>query len=229
MTRKDGMPQAGGHEPVDEADDDGDAHGDEEGQLQGHAGLVDERPHEHGREAEDRADREVELAGRHEQGHGQRDHAQLRREHQQVAEVAGRQVRGGQEREDDERQDEQPEGPGLRLRDGALEPLDEARRCGWPSGVLRWCCFGHVWLRVQSAALLRRRAGSGGARGRRGSAGLCLSRSTCDRREAAGRDRRRRLAGSGCPGRSGPCPPRTARRRGCRTRAGCRWLRRWRG
>ncbi len=103
-----------GHEPaIDEADQEGRDHRDHEGDPERGGAAVEERPHQHRREAEDRADREVELAGRHQQRHGQRHEADLDREDQRVADVARRQEVGVDRPEDQELHDQEHEGPQL--------------------------------------------------------------------------------------------------------------------
>ena len=90
-----------------------DQHGDEEGRRQRHDAGVEERPHQHRREAEDRADREVELARRHQERHRERDQAELDGEGEGVADVERRQERRVDRREDDELDDEQHQRPEL--------------------------------------------------------------------------------------------------------------------
>ena len=48
---------------------------------------VEQRPHQHRRKAEQRSDREIEFAGRHQQRHRQGDEAELDRERQGVGDV----------------------------------------------------------------------------------------------------------------------------------------------
>ncbi len=120
--------------------------------------LVEDEPHDHGREAEDGADREVELAGGHEQRHGQRDHAQLRGERQQIADVEHGSERGVEQRERDDGADEQGEGTRLRLVDDLAEaPADRSggrwrlgchdgvahrsRARAWPMSILTPACL----------------------------------------------------------------------------------------
>ena len=80
---------------VDQADQRRDDEGDDEGDVQRHDALVEERPHHDRGEAEQRADREVELAGRHEERHGQRDQPELDGEGERVADVERRTGRRG--------------------------------------------------------------------------------------------------------------------------------------
>ena len=58
--------------------------------LERRRAAVEQRPHQHRREAEQRADREIELARGHQQRHGERDEAELDREGQRVADVERR-------------------------------------------------------------------------------------------------------------------------------------------
>ena len=79
--------------------------------LQRGDAAVEQRPHQHRREAEQRADREVEFARRHQQRHRQRDQAELDGEGQGVGDVLRRQEVGIDRPEDDELDDEQHQRP----------------------------------------------------------------------------------------------------------------------
>ena len=81
-------------EAVDEADQRRDDKADREGDGERGQAAVVERPHQDGREAEQRADREVEFAGRHQEGHGERDEPELDGESQRVGDVEDRQELG---------------------------------------------------------------------------------------------------------------------------------------
>ena len=84
----------------------------------GHA-AVEQRPHQDGSEAEHRADRQVEFAGRHQQRHRQRDRAQFNRKGERVADVERRQEVVVQRPERKKLDDQEDEGAGFRHGDQA--------------------------------------------------------------------------------------------------------------
>ena len=94
---------------VDEADQGGHDKADDECEAEGRQPGVVKRPHENGREAEQRADREIEFAGRHQKRHRERDEPEFDREGQRIGYVEDGQERGIDRGEDRQLEHEQHE------------------------------------------------------------------------------------------------------------------------
>jgi hypothetical protein len=82
-------------------------------------GIV-ESPHDDRRKAEHRPDGQIEFAGGHEQGHPQGDHAELRSERQQIADVPWRKEGGRPRAKRYDLNHQQNKRPELRLGDDFL-------------------------------------------------------------------------------------------------------------
>ena len=91
VTRKDGILSCVTNQPLTSPMKAATSKRDDEADLQRGDAAVEQRPHQHRREAEQRADREVEFARRHQQRHRQRDQAELDGEGQRVGDVLRRQ------------------------------------------------------------------------------------------------------------------------------------------
>ena len=106
---------------VHPADESGDQQSDDERKFERQRAGIEQRPHDHRRQAEERADRQVEFARRHQQRHRQRHEAQLDGERQRVADVQRRQELRIDRVEDDELDDQQHERAEFGLQEQALE------------------------------------------------------------------------------------------------------------